>query len=513
MKTYDYIVVGGGSAGCVVATRLTEDPEVSVLLLEAGGTEQRPDVETAAAWPSLIGSDADWGYMTTTQSVTGRSIPATRGKVLGGSGSINVMAHLRGHRLDFDGWARAGAEGWSYEDVLPYFRRSEDVPDGDPRHRGRGGPLRPQPIRAPHALTDAHLEAARRAGHKVVGDLNTGELLGAARHDLLVTDGRRQSTATAYLRPAIGRPNLEVRTGAVARGLALRGTRCTGVRYTWEGHATEASATAEVILCAGAVDSPRLLMLSGIGPARELSRLGIEGVVDLPEVGENLQDHVMLAGVRVRAKRRLPPPSGNYAESTLFLTTDPAQQRPELQIVQIQVDYHLPWQQPADNSYTFGIGHMRPRSRGTVRLAAADPDLPPLIDPRYLSDPHDIEQLIAGIETVDRLVRTGAFDEWGGVSEAQALLRLDRPRLVRAIHDAVSSFFHLSGTCRMGSDPAAVVDPCLRVNGVENLRVADASVMPGIVSCNTNAATVMIAEKATDLLRADQRFLEKETQK
>lgn len=502
MPPFDTVVIGGGTAGCIVAARLSEDPSRRVLLLEAGGDERRPEIENPTAWPATLGSACDWNYQTAPQRITGsRRYPCHRGKVLGGSSSINLMTHIRGHRRDFDRWRELGAEGWDYESVLPYFKRSEDVPGGDPRYRGRGGPLTPRPSADPHPLTLAHLEAARRAGHPIVADLNAAELMGASLQDVLIANGQRQSPATAYLRPAMGRPNLTVEMDALVGRLLFEGRRCTGVEYRRNGETRRAQA-GEVILCAGAIDSPRLLLLSGIGPAADLAGLGIPVVADLPGVGRNLQDHVLLAGIRYHADRPLPPPSGNMAESTLFLKTDPAQDRPELQIVQVQVDYHTAWQAPVGNSFTFGIGHMRPRSRGSLRLTANDPAAAPEIDFRYLQESYDMGQLVAGVEAVHRLTQTGAFEEWGGHSGTDALMRLDRRDLETAIKDALSTYFHPVGSCRMGVDAAAVVDPALRVHAIEGLRVADASIMPEIVSSNTAAATIMIAERAADLAAA-----------
>ncbi|MEU1999862.1 GMC family oxidoreductase [Rhodococcus sp. NPDC019627] len=500
-NTFDYVVVGGGTAGCIVAARLSEEPSVSVLLLEAGGDERRPEVQTPEMWPATLGSDLDWAFQTVPQQKLGRAVPVPRGRVLGGSGSINVMAHLRGHRLDYDDWAARGADGWSYEDVLPFHMKSEDVPSGDPSVRGRGGPLEPAAIADPHPLSLAHVEAARRAGYVIAAELNDGELRGAACHDLLISaDHQRQSAASAYLRPAADRPNLTIVTRATVTGLLIIGGRCQGVNYVADDRSESVSANVETVLCAGAVGTTRLLLASGIGPADELTPLGVSPVVDSTEVGKNLQDHVLLAGVRVRVDKELPPPSGNFAEATLFTTLDGSPGRPDLQICNIQVDYHTSVQDPAGAAFTMGIGHMRPASRGTIRLASADPAAAPLIDPAYLTEKADVDALITGVEVVAKLADTGAFDEWGGRCDHTDLLKLDRRDLERAIADGVSSFFHLSGTCRMGSDDDAVVDPSLRVRGVEKLRVADASVMPSIVSCNTNAATVMIAEKAAALL-------------
>jgi choline dehydrogenase len=500
-ETFDYVVVGGGTAGCVVATRLSEDPRVSVLLIEAGADERRRDIETPEAWPSLLGSDVDWAFETVVQPTTGRYHPAPRGKVLGGSGSINCMVHLRGHAADFDEWAGVGgAAGWDYEGVLPYFRRSEDVPDGDPAYRGRGGPLRPRPYGTQDPVGMRFVEGAQRAAHDRVADFNAASMLGVGFPDALILDGRRESTASAYLRPAMGRANLAVLQSALVRRMTFERDRCTGVEYVRAGVFSVAKASQEVILCAGAVGSAHLLLLSGIGPADELATLGVVPVADAREVGLNLQDHILLAGIRYQAER--PLPSHDMATATLLARTEAAAHGPDLHITVVSADYHHEWQQPLPNSFTFGIGHMRPRSRGTVRLASADPSVPPIIDPRYMSEPHDVDQLIAGVELVDKVVATGAFDEWGGSSQTSAMLQLERGELEHLVREAVGSYFHLAGTCRMGTDAGAVVGPDLRVVGVHGLRVADASVMPTLVSCNSNAATVMIAEKAADLARS-----------
>ena len=499
VDAFDYVVVGGGSAGCVVATRLSEDPQVSVLLIEAGGDERRRDIESPEAWPELLGSDVDWAFQTVRQPATGRTYPAARGRVLGGSGSINNMVFLRGHAHDFDAWSAAGARGWDYAGVLPYFMRSEDVPDGEPKYRGRGGPLRPRRFGIEDPVSLRFAEGAARAGHDRVEDLNAASMLGVGFPDALIFENRRESTASAYLRPAMARPNLTVHQDALVRRLVLDGTRCTGVEYVRDGVAARAGAGEEVILCAGAIGSPQLMLLSGIGPAGDLEGLGIVPVLDAPEVGANLQDHLFLAGIRYQTDH--PLPTTNMAGATLLARTQAGEHGPDLHILAVAADYHLDWQAPLPNSFTFGIGHMRARSRGSLRLASADPAVAPIIDPRYLTETDDLDQLIAGVELVDEIVDTGAFADWGGSSQTHALLRLERSELEHLVGEAAGSYFHLAGTCRMGSDAGAVVDPELRVRGVERLRVADASVMPTLVSCNCNAATIMIGEKAADLVR------------
>jgi choline dehydrogenase len=296
----------------------------------------------------------------------------------------------------------------------------------------------------------------------------------------------------------MARPNLTVHTRAIAQRLSVRSGRCDGVEYLREGRPAAASA-GEVVLCTGAVGSPALLLRSGIGPADELSALGIQVLADVPGVGRNLQDHTLLAGIRYRADR--PLSQAEMDGATLLAKTDDGDHGPDMHLGAMNFDYYLEWQGPVENSFTMVVGHMRTKSRGTVRLASANPDVPPVIDPRYLTEAHDVEQLIAGIEMVDAIVGTGVFDDLGGESETTELLQRDAAELEQFARDALGSYFHLAGTCRMGVDADAVVDPALRVQGVDGLRVADASVMPVVVSCNTNAACVMIGEKAADLIR------------
>lgn len=495
----DVVVVGAGTAGCVVAARLSEDPGRSVLLIEAGGDDRRPEVVDPGRWADAQGTDADWGFASTTQRGTGRRYAVPRGRVLGGSGSINCMTHLRGDRADYDAWAELGAAGWDFAGVLPYFRRSEHAPDGDPRYRGTGGPLHPRVADEPHPAGLAYAEAAVRAGHARVDDFNGPELMGVGFTESLIVDGRRESTATAYLRPAMGRPNLAVLTGATVLGLTFAGERCTGVRAATASGVHEVSA-GEVILCAGAVGSPQLLQLSGIGPAGVLEAAGVPVRHELPGVGERLQDHILVAGIRYRPER---PFARTGQGATVFAGLGDRDPAPDLHLTLLGMDYHLPWQEPGGpDALTLSLGQMRPHGTGSVRIASADPAAAPRIDLGYLADERDLPALIRGLEQLDRIVRAGAFDEWGGEADTTRLLQLDRPELEAAIRAGVSSYFHLAGSCRMGdgSDAGAVVDPELRVRGLSGLRVADASIMPRIVSANTNAAAVMIGEKAADLI-------------
>jgi choline dehydrogenase len=502
MSQPDYVVVGAGSAGCAVAARLSEDPEAHVVVLEAGGPDTLEAIHQPPMWPALWGTEVDWAYETTPQAGNAGQVSQwPRGKVLGGSSSLNGMVYLRGNPADFDAWAYDGCKGWDYEVLLPLFRRMEDVPDGDPRYRGRGGPITPRPAADPNPICAAFVEAAREKGHPVTEDHNGAQFEGAGLHDMIISGGRRQSAADAYLHPNANRPNLEIVTRAHVLALLFAGERCVGVRYARDGRVEELRAQGEAVVCAGAVDSPALLLRSGIGPADELRALGIDVVADVPGVGRNLHDHLLM-GLVWEPARPVPPPVNNMSESSMFTRSDPALRVPDLHFMCIHVPFHLPTFTVAEGSWTIAVGLVRPASRGTLTLRSADPAEKPLIDPAYLAEEADLEAMVRGVEIVRDLVSASPFDDWRG---AEALPGADvqgEAALRDFVRRGAGTYYHPAGTCRMGVGPDAVVDPELRVRGVEGLRVADASVMPSIVSANTNTAAMVIGEKAADLARA-----------
>ncbi len=519
----DYLIVGGGSAGCVLAARLSEDPDVSVLLLEAGDRDVRPEIHIPATFSKLFQSEADWNYHTVPQAgAGGRELYWPRGKVLGGSSSINAMIYIRGHHADFDGWAAAGCDGWGFSDVLPYFKRSEDNARGASAYHGVGGPLRVEDPKDPSPVSLAFLDAAEAAGHARTPDFNGAEQAGAGLYQLTQKRGRRVSAATAFLKPALRRSNLTVRTGAHVRRIRVEGGRAVGVEVAVDGRVERIDAEREVIVCGGAVNSPQLLMLSGIGPADELQALGIDVVLDRPAVGGNLHDHLItglhyalnepvslvnaegIASVLRYLVTRRGMLASNIAESGLFVDSTGASGVPDLQfhVAPVLFAGHglTP---PTDHGFSIGPTLVRPQSRGRLRLRSADPEAHPLIDPAALAEPADVDVLVAGLRLAREIAQAGSLDRFRGDPIAPVPASFSDADLAEHVRQTCETLYHPVGTCRMGADDDAVVDPELRVRGLDGLRVVDASVMPTITNGNTNAPTLMIAERAADLIRAE----------
>ena len=522
--TYDYIIVGAGSAGCVLAHRLSADPSIRVLLLEAGGRDDSFLIHMPAGIARLITPKVNWLYQTEPQAeLHGRRLFWPRGKTLGGSSSINAMVYIRGQPQDYDHWCDGGNPGWAYRDVLPYFRRAENNETLHDAWHGRGGPLNVCDRRYTNPLSDLFVEAAVASGLARNADFNGPEQHGAGRYQVTQRDGRRCSAASAYLHPIAARRNLTVATGALALRILLEGRRAVGVEYARGGTPLAARAEREVLLAAGAINSPQLLLLSGIGPADELRAQGLTVRHDLPGVGRNLQDHLDVHVIRVCTRPVTLDPLArglgaartalryalfktgagvsNVAEAGAFLRTGPEADTPDVQLhfIPAYVVDHGRRRMPG-YGMTLHVCYLRPASRGTIRLASPDPAAPARIDPGYLSEPADLAPLIAGIRRARDIYAQAPLRAYLGPEVFPGEGRDSDAALEAFIRAAAETEYHPVGTCRMGSDAAAVVDPQLRVRGLDGLRVVDASVMPTLVSGNTNAPTIMIAEKAADLI-------------
>ncbi|QFP77406.1 GMC family oxidoreductase [Deinococcus sp. AJ005] len=520
-QNYDYVVIGAGSGGCAVSARLQEGG-AQVLLLEAGVPDETPEIHIPAAFPKLFKSPLDWNYETEAQEhLNGRKLYWPRGKMLGGSSSINAMIYIRGHRADYDGWAAAGNHGWGYDDVLPYFLRSEDFEDGASEYHNAGGPLHVENRRYTHEICDAITEGFKELGHPANDDFNGESMEGVGRFHVTQKGGARHSAAVAYLRPALaseGPGKLEARTGAHVTRILFEGKKAVGVEYLDGTEPQQVMAGKGVILAAGAITSPHLLMLSGVGERAQLEAAGVEVLHDLPGVGQNLQDHLFVPVVYDTETAGLKDATSdaqmtlymseqrgmlcsNVGETGGFMKTDASLPAPDLQFhngAALFVDHGFA--ELDGYHYTLLPSLVAPRSRGRIRIASSDPQARPLIEPEYLSDPHDMDVLIAGVELARQVGDTEALSSYrlSEVMPGEAVT--ERADLENYIREQAMTVYHPVGTCKMGNDELAVVDDELRVRGLENLWIADASVMPVITRGNTNAPTIMIAEKAADLI-------------
>jgi choline dehydrogenase len=520
-EVFDYVIVGAGSAGCVLANRLTEDPAARVLLLEAGGEDTDDAIHIPAAFATLFKTKWDWNYETVEQKHTGKKEYWPRGKMLGGSSSINAMIYIRGNRADYDGWRDAhGAEGWGFDDVLPYFKRAEaNQRLSGPLH-GTDGPLHVEDRRFTHELSSAWVDSAVTWGLKPTDDFNGATQEGAGQYQVTCKKGARWSTADAYLRPALARPNLTVRTDAQATRIVLEGTRAVGVAYVKDGVEQTVRAESEVLLSGGAINSPQLLMLSGIGPAEHLREQGIDVAVALPGVGENLHDHPAAgivwsttgttdvadsatpAGlVRYQLTKRGPLVS-NIGEAGAFYSTVDGLAAPNMQIhVAPTLFYDNGFREPTVKGFTSAATLVDVASRGRLRLKSSNPLWKPEIDPAYYSDPADLEAMMAGLRDLIEIGKSGPLRRFLDKPFLPATHDLDDEALNEHVRHNTQTLYHPVGTCAMGTGEHAVVDPALKVRGVDGLRVVDASVMPVVPRGNTNAPTIMVAEKAADLIR------------